>query len=265
MEFADALGFDGVCLNEHHQTAYGMMPIPGVLAGALARSVKRGKLAILGRALPLLNNPLMVAEEYAMLDNLTRGRFIAGFVRGIGAEYHAMGINPVLSQERYAEAHDLIVRAWTRARAVRLRGQALPVQLREPVAAALSDAASADLDSLAGLVEHHQMGGAEALHLCADALADRGGGALLPDVSRRGREGRLHALPRPARLVEHDLRRRDRREGDARGEAASRGAGQPFPEDAGRDAAAAGLHQYRIDEARARRTRSPARPCRSRT
>ena len=113
MEFADTLGFDGVCLNEHHQTAYGMMPIPGVLAGALARSVKRAKLAILGRALPLLNNPLMVAEEYAMLDNLTRGRFVAGFVRGIGAEYHAMGINPVYSQERFAEAHDLIVRAWT--------------------------------------------------------------------------------------------------------------------------------------------------------
>src|SRR5262249_26993250 len=48
MELADRLGFDGVCLNEHHQTAYGMMPIPGVLAGALARSVKRAKLAILG-------------------------------------------------------------------------------------------------------------------------------------------------------------------------------------------------------------------------
>src|SRR5882757_9464970 len=113
MELADRLGFDGVCLNEHHQTAYGMMPIPGVLAGALARSVKRAKLAVLGRALPLLNNPLMIAEEYAMLDNLTRGRFIAGFVRGIGAEYHAMGINPTLSQERFAEAHDLIIRAWT--------------------------------------------------------------------------------------------------------------------------------------------------------
>ena len=113
MELADRLGFDGVCLNEHHQTAYGMMPIPGVLAGALARSVKRAKLAVLGRALPLLNNPLSVAEEYAMLDNLTRGRFIAGFVRGIGAEYHAMGINPAQSQERFAEAHELIIRAWT--------------------------------------------------------------------------------------------------------------------------------------------------------
>lgn len=113
MEMADRLGFDGVCLNEHHQTPYGMMPIPGLLAGALARSVKRAKVAILGRALPLLNNPLVVAEEYAMLDNLTRGRFIAGFVRGIGAEYHAMGINPAESQQRFAEAHDLIIRAWT--------------------------------------------------------------------------------------------------------------------------------------------------------
>jgi alkanesulfonate monooxygenase SsuD/methylene tetrahydromethanopterin reductase-like flavin-dependent oxidoreductase (luciferase family) len=113
MELADQLGFDGVCLNEHHQTAYGLMPTPGVLAGALARSVKRAKLAILGRALPLLNNPLTVAEEYAILDNLTRGRFIAGFVRGIGAEYHAMGINPAESQARFAEAHDLIKRAWT--------------------------------------------------------------------------------------------------------------------------------------------------------
>src|SRR5690242_7382065 len=115
MELADRLGFDGVCLNEHHQPAYGMMPIPGVLAGALARSVKRAKLAILGRALPLLNNPLTVAEEYAMLDNLTRGRFIAGMVRGIGAEYHVTGVNPVVSQERFSEAHDLIVRAWTEA------------------------------------------------------------------------------------------------------------------------------------------------------
>ncbi len=114
MEFADQLGFDGVCLNEHHQTAYGMMPIPGVLAGALARSVKHANIAILGRALPLVNNPLNIAEEYAMLDNLTRGRIIAGFVRGIGAEYHSSGVNPAYSQERFAEAHDLIIQAWTK-------------------------------------------------------------------------------------------------------------------------------------------------------
>ena len=246
MEFADRLGFDGVCLNEHHQTAYGMMPTPGVLAGALARSVKRAKIAILGRALPLVNNPLVIAEEYAMLDNLTRGRFIAGFVRGIGAEYHAMGINPAHSQERFAEAHDLIIRAWTEPGPFQYVGKHYhfnyvnpwprPYQTPHPPIWIPSQGSGSTIT----------LGGEDALHLRADAGADRGGGAVLPDVSRRGRQGRLPGLARPARLVEHDLRRRDRREGDARGAAASGGAGQPLPEDADRDAAAAGLHQHRI-------------------
>jgi alkanesulfonate monooxygenase SsuD/methylene tetrahydromethanopterin reductase-like flavin-dependent oxidoreductase (luciferase family) len=84
-----------------------------VLAGALSRRIKNGRIAVLGRALPLVNNPLVIAEEYAILDNITRGKLIAGFVRGIGAEYHSMGINPTESQERFLEAHDLILRAWT--------------------------------------------------------------------------------------------------------------------------------------------------------
>jgi len=113
LEYADVLGFDGVCVNEHHQNAYGLMPQPGVMAGALARRTKNVKIAILGRALPLLNNPVTVAEEFAMVDNITEGRFIAGFVRGIGAEYHAWSSNPANSHERFHEAHDLILRAWT--------------------------------------------------------------------------------------------------------------------------------------------------------
>ncbi len=123
LEYADKLGFDGVCLNEHHQTAYGLMPTPGVLAGALTRSVKRAKIAVLGRALPLLNNPLSIAEEFAMLDNLSEGRFIAGFVRGIGAEYHSTGMNPTESQDRFLEAHELIVRAWTEPGPFRYAGR----------------------------------------------------------------------------------------------------------------------------------------------
>lgn len=113
LEYADQLGFDGICVNEHHQNAYGLMPIPAVMAGALARRTKNAKIAVLGRALPLLNNPLTVAEEFSMIDNLTGGRFVAGFVRGIGAEYHSSGANPAESHDRFHEAHDLIVRAWT--------------------------------------------------------------------------------------------------------------------------------------------------------
>jgi alkanesulfonate monooxygenase SsuD/methylene tetrahydromethanopterin reductase-like flavin-dependent oxidoreductase (luciferase family) len=61
-----------------------------------------------------VNNPVNIAEEFAMLDNLSKGRIITGFVRGIGNEYHATGINPYFSHERYQEAHDLIVAAWTK-------------------------------------------------------------------------------------------------------------------------------------------------------
>jgi alkanesulfonate monooxygenase SsuD/methylene tetrahydromethanopterin reductase-like flavin-dependent oxidoreductase (luciferase family) len=114
MELADQLGFDGVCLNEHHQTAYGMMPAPDVLAGALARRTTQATICVLGRALPLLANPLSIAEEFAMIDNLTGGRFIAGFVRGIGCEYHALAANPGQSLGRFQEAHDLIIQAWTK-------------------------------------------------------------------------------------------------------------------------------------------------------
>ncbi len=113
LEYGESLGFDGLCVNEHHQTAYGMMPSPIVTAAALARRTTKAKIAILGSALPLRSHPLMVAEEHAMIDNITGGRLISGFVRGIGAEYHIFGTNPTFSHERFHEAHDLIVRSWT--------------------------------------------------------------------------------------------------------------------------------------------------------
>jgi alkanesulfonate monooxygenase SsuD/methylene tetrahydromethanopterin reductase-like flavin-dependent oxidoreductase (luciferase family) len=115
LEYAASLGFEGVSVNEHHQTAYGLMPAPNVFAGMLARRIgETAKICILGRALPVLSNPLSVAEEFAILDNVTRGRIITGFVRGIGAEYHSLAVNPTESHERFHEAHDLIVQAWTR-------------------------------------------------------------------------------------------------------------------------------------------------------
>jgi alkanesulfonate monooxygenase SsuD/methylene tetrahydromethanopterin reductase-like flavin-dependent oxidoreductase (luciferase family) len=112
LEYAGELGFDGICVNEHHQNAYGTMPAPNIMAAALARRTK-SKIAILGNAISLRHNPLQVAEEVAMLDVVTGGRIISGFVRGIGAEYHSFGVNPAYSRERFNEAHDLIVKAWT--------------------------------------------------------------------------------------------------------------------------------------------------------
>jgi len=113
LEFCEQVGFDGIVVNEHHQTPYGLMPSPNITAAALARRTSRAKIAILGNALTLRGYPQRVAEEIAMLDNITGGRIISGFVRGIGAEYHSFKVNPLDSKEIFYEAHDLIVRSWT--------------------------------------------------------------------------------------------------------------------------------------------------------
>lgn len=111
--YAETLGFDGVCVNEHHQNAYGLMPSPNLMASILARQTTRVKIAVVGNALPLYNPPTRVAEEFAMIDCLSGGRLIAGMVVGGGPEYYSFSMNPAHARERFQEAHDLIVRAWT--------------------------------------------------------------------------------------------------------------------------------------------------------
>jgi alkanesulfonate monooxygenase SsuD/methylene tetrahydromethanopterin reductase-like flavin-dependent oxidoreductase (luciferase family) len=113
LAYAEELGFDGVCVNEHHQTAYGLMPSPNIIAGALTQRTSRIKIAVIGNALPMYNPPLRVAEEFAMLDVLSGGRLITGMVIGGGPEYYSYGINPTHARERFREALDLIVKAWT--------------------------------------------------------------------------------------------------------------------------------------------------------
>src|SRR5579863_304844 len=113
LEYADELGFDGIAVNEHHQSAYGLMPSPNLMAAALARRTSNARLMVLGNAIGIRGNPLRVAEEIAMLDHLSRGRVVSGFVRGIGWEYFAHSVNPTRSRARFEEAHDLIIKAWT--------------------------------------------------------------------------------------------------------------------------------------------------------
>jgi alkanesulfonate monooxygenase SsuD/methylene tetrahydromethanopterin reductase-like flavin-dependent oxidoreductase (luciferase family) len=113
LAYAEELGFDGVCVNEHHQNAYGLMPSPNVIAGALTQRTKTCKLAVIGNALPLYNPPLRVAEEFAMLDVLSGGRLVAGMVIGGGPEYYSYRVNPTHARERFREALDLIIKAWT--------------------------------------------------------------------------------------------------------------------------------------------------------
>lgn len=110
---AEKFGYDGVGVNEHHANFYGTMPSPNIIAAMLVQRTTQIPIGVIGNAIPLHGNPLRVAEEIAMLDVISGGRIISGFVRGIGCEYFNNPVAPADSTERFAEAHDLIIRAWT--------------------------------------------------------------------------------------------------------------------------------------------------------
>ncbi|MDA8148065.1 MAG: LLM class flavin-dependent oxidoreductase [Actinomycetota bacterium] len=111
-EEMDRLGFDGIGINEHHCSPYGLMNSPNLLAAAVAQRTNQLKILIFGNLLPL-HDPLRLAEELAMLDCLSDGRIISGFARGIPREYNVFGVPMPESRARFEEAAEIIVRAWT--------------------------------------------------------------------------------------------------------------------------------------------------------
>jgi len=79
---ADAAGFYGSHVAEHHQTPLNLVPSPSVYLGAVARATKRLRFGPLVYLLPLYS-PLRLIEEICMLDHLSRGRLDVGVGRGI--------------------------------------------------------------------------------------------------------------------------------------------------------------------------------------
>ena len=124
LEHAAASGFDGICVNEHHQSAYGTMPSPNLMAAALARSTDEAAIVVMGNSIALYNPPTRVAEELAMLDHLSKGRLVAGFPVGTAMDTcYCYGIQPGQLRERFAEAHELITRAWSEPRPFAFNGR----------------------------------------------------------------------------------------------------------------------------------------------
>ncbi|HEX5368740.1 MAG TPA: LLM class flavin-dependent oxidoreductase, partial [Dehalococcoidia bacterium] len=114
LEYAAAAGFDGVCVNEHHSNAYGLVPSPNLMAASLARRTQNAGLVVLGNSIALYNPPTRVAEEFAMIDVISGGRLVAGMPLGTSMDTNfAYGQSPITLRDKYHEAHDLIVKAWT--------------------------------------------------------------------------------------------------------------------------------------------------------
>jgi alkanesulfonate monooxygenase SsuD/methylene tetrahydromethanopterin reductase-like flavin-dependent oxidoreductase (luciferase family) len=125
---AEQAGFDVFATTEHHfhSEGYEASVAPLLLYTDLAARTERIKFASLGLVLPAWD-PLRVAEEIAVLDHLTKGRFYAGFARGyqdrwvnvLGQQYHATGApmdGSAIDQhnrEVYEEVLEIIRKAWT--------------------------------------------------------------------------------------------------------------------------------------------------------
>ncbi|HYM33447.1 MAG TPA: LLM class flavin-dependent oxidoreductase [Candidatus Cybelea sp.] len=114
LEYAAEMGFDAVCVNEHHSNGYGLMASPNLIASSLARRTKNAAICVMGNSLALYNPPTRVAEEFAMIDCISGGRLIAGFPVGTPMDTcYAYGQNPSSLRQRYHEAHDIVIKAWT--------------------------------------------------------------------------------------------------------------------------------------------------------
>ena len=119
---AEEVGFDGIMLNEHHNAPFCMQAKCNIFASILAAITQRVKIVLLGNPLPLAEDPLRLAEELAMIDMISKGRLVSGFVRGGGQEQLATGMNPAYNRERFEEAHELVVKAWTQEGPFRFEG-----------------------------------------------------------------------------------------------------------------------------------------------
>ena len=111
--YAEEMGFDGLMLNEHHSTPFCMGGAMNIEAAILARMTKRAKIVLLGNIIPIWDDPLWLVEQLAIIDMISRGRLVSGWVRGTGRESVAHNAPPPYNWERFQEAHDFIVKAWT--------------------------------------------------------------------------------------------------------------------------------------------------------
>ncbi|TND09658.1 MAG: hypothetical protein FD123_1015 [Bacteroidetes bacterium] len=110
---ADALGYDSFFVAEHHFHEYGAVPDPAVFLAALAQRTKNIRL---GPAISILtfHHPLTVAENYAMLDILSKGRLVMGVGSGyLKHEFEGYQLDAEEKRARFDEHLAILKKAWS--------------------------------------------------------------------------------------------------------------------------------------------------------
>jgi alkanesulfonate monooxygenase SsuD/methylene tetrahydromethanopterin reductase-like flavin-dependent oxidoreductase (luciferase family) len=111
-EVAEAAGLAGLWVAEHHFQPGGVCPSPPVLLGACAARTQRLRLGAMVTVLPF-HRPVDVAEQYALLDQLTHGRLNLGVGSGyIPAEFEGFGVDPTQKRALFDAALDDILGAF---------------------------------------------------------------------------------------------------------------------------------------------------------
>jgi alkanesulfonate monooxygenase SsuD/methylene tetrahydromethanopterin reductase-like flavin-dependent oxidoreductase (luciferase family) len=108
----DELGIN-IMTNEHHTTATCIDSVVTIPMAILARETKKVRLLCLGMPIGNRMDAVRVAEEYSIIDVISRGRVEMGFVKGAPFEVTPANSNPATLMERFWEAHDLILKAMT--------------------------------------------------------------------------------------------------------------------------------------------------------
>jgi alkanesulfonate monooxygenase SsuD/methylene tetrahydromethanopterin reductase-like flavin-dependent oxidoreductase (luciferase family) len=111
-EVAVEAGFDTLTFAEHHYSPKQLSPNPVIIAALAGERFPDQQIGVFGTDLPI-NNPVRIAEEYAMLDNLLGGRLRLGLLRGTPNEYMTYFDNPWESREKAEEGTLLIKACWT--------------------------------------------------------------------------------------------------------------------------------------------------------
>ncbi|NEB38999.1 MupA/Atu3671 family FMN-dependent luciferase-like monooxygenase [Streptomyces sp. SID14515] len=129
--FADAHGFSSLWLPERHFDSFGgIFPNPAVLAAAVARETEHVRINAGSVVLPL-HDPVRVAEEWSVVDNLSGGRVGIGCATGWHARDFALHPDRFADRRRIAFDHlDEVRRLW-RGEAVRRRtGEGAEAEIR---------------------------------------------------------------------------------------------------------------------------------------
>lgn len=113
---AEELGYDSVFFTEHHGSEDGQLPSPLVLASAVAGRTERIRVGTAIAVLPLYH-PVRLAEDLAVLDNLSHGRLTVGIGGGfLQEEYDSYGIPIKQRPSRLEEGLEILLRCWTEDR-----------------------------------------------------------------------------------------------------------------------------------------------------